>query len=56
MSFGSKRGWLGTIFGAGSNVNNRIEITIPRGHPIDLVAKARMGELEADLGGLWRPA
>ena len=54
VKFGGKRGWLGSILGAGRhNVNNRIEVTIPRGHQIDLVTKAGMGELEADLGGLW---
>ncbi len=54
VSFGSKRGFLGMILGGGRhNVDNRIEITIPRGHPIDLVGEISMGEFEADLGGLW---
>ncbi len=54
VGFGSKRGFLGLVLGGGRhNVDNRIEITIPRGHPIDLVGSVSMGELEADLGGLW---
>ncbi len=54
VGFGSKRGWLGLLLGGGRhNIDNRIEITIPRGHPIDLVGEVGMGEFEADLGGLW---
>ncbi len=54
VSFSSKRGWLGLLLGGGRhNIDNRIEIIIPRGHPIDLVGKVGMGEFEADLGGLW---
>ncbi len=54
VGFGSKRGWLGLILGGGRhNIDNRIEITIPRGHQIDIVGEVGMGELDADLGGLW---
>ncbi len=54
VSFGSKRGMLGLILGGGRHdIDNRIEITIPRGVPIDLVGKVGKGEFEADLGGLW---
>ncbi len=54
VNFDSKRGFLGLIFGGGRHdIDNRIEITIPRGHPIELVGEIGMGELEADLGGLW---
>ncbi len=54
VGFSSKRGWLGLILGGVQhNVNNRVEITIPRGHPIELVGSVGMGEFEADLGGLW---
>ncbi len=54
VGFGSKRGWLGLILGGGRhNIDNRIEIIIPRGRPIDLVGEVGMGEFEADLGGLW---
>ncbi len=54
VSFGSKRGFLGLILGGGRHdIDNRIEITIPRGVPIDLVGKVGKGEFEADLGGLW---
>ena len=54
VGFGSKRGWLGLVLGGGRHeIDNRIEITIPRGHPIDLVGSVGMGEFEADLGGLW---
>ncbi len=54
VSFGGKRGIFGMILGGRRhNVDNRIDVVIPRGHPIDLVVKAGLGELEADLGGLW---
>ncbi len=54
VSFGSKRGLLGLLLGGGRHdIDNRIEITIPRGHPIDLAGEVSMGEFEADLGGLW---
>lgn len=54
VGFGSKRGWFGLLLGGGRhNVDNRVEITIPRGHRVDLVGRVGMGEFEADLGGLW---
>ena len=54
VGFGSKRGMLGLVLGGGRHdIDNRIEITIPRGHPIELVGEVGMGEFEADLGGLW---
>ena len=54
VGFASKRGWLGLILGGGRhNVDNRVEVTIPRGQQIDLVGEVGMGEFEADLGGLW---
>ncbi|MCP3960311.1 MAG: hypothetical protein GY719_20910 [bacterium] len=54
VGFGARRGWLDLIFsGAGENVNNEVEIIIPRGHRIDLVGEVGMGEFEADLSGLW---
>lgn len=37
----------------GHQGNNRIELTIPRDHPVDIVGKIGMGESEIDLGGLW---
>ena len=53
VSFGSKRGLLGLIMhGNRHNVDNRVEIVIPRGHPVDIIAEVGLGELEADLGGL----
>lgn len=54
VGFSSKRGFLGLLLGGGRHdIDNRVVITIPRGHPIDLVGEIGMGELEADLGGLW---
>ncbi|MEM7352270.1 MAG: hypothetical protein AAF657_15825 [Acidobacteriota bacterium] len=53
VSFGGDGGWLGLLLGGGtSNVNNRIELIIPRDHPVDILGKVGLGELEADLGGL----
>ena len=54
LSFGSQRGLLGMIFrGNRHNVDNRIELIIPRGYPVDIVGEIGIGELEADFGGLW---
>ncbi len=53
VSFGSRGGFLGLIMRGGHNGNNRIEITIPQGHPVDIVGKVGIGESEIDLGGLW---
>ncbi len=54
LSFGGERGLLGMLFGGNRhNVDNRIELIIPRGYPIDIVGEVGIGELEADLGGLW---
>lgn len=54
LKFGGERGLLGMIFGGNRhNVDNRIELIIPRGYPIDIVGEVGLGELDADLGGLW---
>ncbi len=53
VKFGGKGGLLGALFRGGGENRNRIEITIPRGHPVDVVGKIGMGESETDLGGLW---
>ncbi len=52
LSFGSRRGFLGMLFGGGHQGNNRVELTIPRGQPIDIVGEIGLGESEIDLGGL----
>jgi len=53
VSFGSQRGLLGMIFrGNRHNVDNRLELIIPRDYPVDIVGKVGFGEFEADLGGL----
>lgn len=53
VKFASRRGFLGMLFGGGHQGNNRVEVTIPRGQPIDLVGEIGLGESEIDLGGLW---
>ncbi len=54
VGFSGQRGWLGLLLGGGRhNVDNRVEIIIPRGQQFDLVGQVGMGEFEADLGGLW---
>ncbi len=54
VSFGARRGFLGMLLRGGvRDGDNRIELTIPRGHPIDIVGKIGIGESEVDLGGLW---
>ena len=53
VKFGSRRGFLGMLFGGGHQASNRVEITIPRGQPFELVGEIGPGESEIDLGGLW---
>ncbi len=54
VSFGARRGFLGMLFGGGvQDGDNRIELIIPRGHPMDIVGKIGIGESDVDLGGLW---
>ena len=54
VSFGAKGGFLGLTFGGGSgNVNNELEIIVPRGHPLSLQGEMGIGETRMDLSGLW---
>ncbi len=52
LSFGAKSG-LSFLFGNTQNVHNKIELIIPRGHPLDIVGEIGLGETEVDLSGLW---
>lgn len=52
VTFGGRGGLLGALL-RGNNSNNKVTITIPRGHPIEIVGRIGMGESESDLGGLW---
>lgn len=54
VSFGGKGGFFGLLMrGGGEGSRNRVEITIPRGHPVEIIGEIGMGESESDLGGLW---
>lgn len=53
VSFGAKGGLLGLLFRGGSNNRNRVDVIIPRGHPVAIIGRIGMGESEIDLGGLW---
>ena len=54
VTFEAKGGMFGMMFGGGVDKgDNRVTITIPPDHPVDLVGKMGLGELQADLGGLW---
>lgn len=53
VSFGGKGGFLGLLFRGGSNARNKVDVIIPRGHPVSIIGKIGMGESESDLGGLW---
>ncbi len=53
ISFNGKGGLLGMLFRGGGNSRNRVEVVIPRNHPVAIVGKIGMGESETDLGGLW---
>lgn len=50
LEFGSRKGFLGLLFGKESD--SRIVLTIPRGHPVDILGEIGVGETEADFGGL----
>ena len=54
ITFKPKGGMVGMMFrGAGNNPRNDIEITLPRGQPLDLEGDLGLGETHMDLGGLW---
>ncbi|MEM1204380.1 MAG: hypothetical protein AAGN66_14200 [Acidobacteriota bacterium] len=53
VSFGSKGGFFGLMLGGGNNTHNEVTITVPRGHPIDIIGNIAMGESKVDLSGLW---
>lgn len=54
VSFGPKSGILGILLRGGvQQGDNEITITVPADHPIDLVGEMGVGELRAELGGLW---
>lgn len=54
VSFGGRGGFLGLLMRGGvRDGQNRIEIIVPRDHPVTVVGKIGMGESEVDLGGLW---
>ncbi|RMH17990.1 MAG: hypothetical protein D6696_14210 [Acidobacteria bacterium] len=54
VRFASRGGFLGMMMRGGvQGGDNRVTITVPRGHPLDVVGTIGMGESEIDLGGLW---
>ncbi len=53
VNFGSKGGFWGLALGGGNSGQNRVEVIIPRGRPIEIKGSIRMGESKTDLGGLW---
>lgn len=53
VKFGSKGGFFGALFRGVDTNRNRVTITIPRGHPVEIRGEVGMGESETDLGGLW---
>lgn len=53
VSFNGKGGFLGLLVGGHPEADNRVVITVPEGHPIDVVGEVGIGEFTADLGGLW---
>lgn len=51
VEFGPRGGWLGMI---GVNRGEpRVEITVPRGRPMDVVGTLGLGRTHVDFGGLW---
>lgn len=53
IGFGSRGGFLGQAMRGESTSHNRVEIVIPRGRPVELLGAVALGELDADLSGLW---
>jgi hypothetical protein len=54
LSFRPRGGMLGMMFtGAGNNPQNRLTISLPPDRPFDLVGEWGIGEMRAELGGLW---
>jgi hypothetical protein len=53
VHFGPKGGFFGMLMRGGGKVENRLELVIPRGHPLALEGRIKMGESNSDLGGLW---
>lgn len=53
VSFGTRGGWLASLLRGGADSENRLELVIPRGHPVDLVGTIGVGTGEVELGGLW---
>lgn len=54
LGFKARRGFLGMLMRGGvQSGENRVELTIPRGHPVEIVGKIGLGESKIDLGGLW---
>lgn len=54
VSFGGRGGFLAMLLrGGGNNAQNRVEIIVPRGHPVKIVGDIGLGESKVDLGGLW---
>lgn len=51
VEFDAKGGFFG-LFGVDGG-QNRVELVIPRGRPINVKGKIGMGESKTDLGGLW---
>lgn len=55
VRFSNKGGFLGLIMGSQGNADNRLVITLPPDHPVNILGEVGVGEFEADLGGLWVP-
>ncbi|REJ84183.1 MAG: hypothetical protein DWQ36_17325 [Acidobacteria bacterium] len=54
LSFRPRGGMLGMMFtGAGNDPQNRLRISLPPDKPFDLVGEWGVGEVHAELGGLW---
>ena len=54
VDFGPRGGMAGVLLrGAGSQPQNRLVITLPPDVPFDLEGEWGIGEVRADLGGLW---
>lgn len=52
LRFGGRGGLLGLLLHGDDEAHNRIELTIPRGHPLELTGSIGMGKSESDLTGL----
>lgn len=52
LEFKAKRGFF-NLFSSGRGTSNRLQLILPKDHPMAISADISLGETDADFGGLW---